>query len=91
MRAFANVANVAAWYLADEPDGAGDLPGAPIGFRSPAAVLEALKALRRVDPTRPALVSLNCLHSPPLYAAAADIVLVDPYPIGIRAENCSPE
>ena len=33
--------------------------------------------------------SLNCMHSAPFYAAAADILLVDPYPIGIDPTGCT--
>lgn len=54
------------WYIADEPDGAGDIPGAPIGFRNPLAIHKLSRLVRRIDETHPVILSLNCLHSAPL-------------------------
>ena len=34
-------------------------------------------------------LSLNCMESARYYAAAADIIMVDPYPVGIDAEGCT--
>ena len=41
------------WYISDEPDGAGDHRGAPVGV-SPATVLEAYRAAKAADPFHPA-------------------------------------
>jgi hypothetical protein len=54
------------WYLADEPDGAGNIPGAPIGFRHPLEVLKLYNFVRFMDENHPVVLSLNCLQSAPL-------------------------
>jgi len=54
------------WYLADEPDGAGNIPGAPIGFRHPLEVLKLYNFVRFIDENHPVVLSLNCLQSAPL-------------------------
>jgi len=66
-----------------EPDGAGDLPGAPLGFQSARSLEQKRALVRSLDPHHPAFVSLNCLRAAPFYAATADVLMVDPYPIGI--------
>ena len=58
--------SVRGWYVADEPDGAGDLPGAPMGFRSPREVAEKRHKISVLDPDHPTFVSLNCLRSAPM-------------------------
>ena len=78
---------VRGWYIADEPDGAGNLPGAPIGSRTPRDVAAKHVAVSALDPRHPTFVSLNCLHSAPFYADAADILLLDPYPIGVNLKK----
>ena len=74
-------------YISDEPDGAGDHAGAPVGV-SPAQVQAAYDAAKQADPYHPVSLSLNCMESARYYAAAADIVMVDVYPIGISADGC---
>lgn len=61
-----------AWYLADEPEGRGV---------SPAALWLRGAALRRLAPYHPTSLTLMRSGQAPYYAPAADIVLVDPYPI----------
>jgi hypothetical protein len=39
--------------------------------------------VRSIDPHHPAFVSLNCLRAAPFFASTADVLLLDPYPIGI--------
>ena len=78
---------ILSWYISDEPDGAGDHAGAPVGV-SPAQVQAAYDAAKQADPYHPVSLSLNCMESARYYAAAADIVMVDVYPIGISAEGC---
>ncbi|KAF2397957.1 hypothetical protein EJ06DRAFT_523356 [Trichodelitschia bisporula] len=65
------------WYTADEPDGWGDALDAP---------LRAADAIRTADPYHPVSLVLNCanFHFGP-YAAGADILLTDPYPVGNNA------
>lgn len=78
------------WYLADEPDGAGNIEGPPVGVE-PAEVYAAYRIVKEMDPKRPVLISLNCMHSAKIYQHAADIIMVDPYPISIDAGPCTPE
>lgn len=78
---------ILSWYISDEPDGAGDHAGAPVGV-SPAQVQAAYDAAKQADPYHPVSLSLNCMESARYYAAAADIVMVDVYPIGISADGC---
>jgi hypothetical protein len=54
------------WYLVDEPDGAGDVEGPPIGV-SPETVQAAYELVKELDPQHPVLLSLNCMHSAPYY------------------------
>eukprot|EP01051_Picozoa_sp_SAG22_P020612 SAG22_NODE_4235_length_1332_cov_2.052717_1_plen_379_part_10 len=74
---------VGSWYISDEPDGAGDEEGAPVGRLRPAQLRKAYQAVKKADPFHVVVISLNCLHSAPFYASYTDILLVDPYPIGI--------
>ena len=53
-------------YLADEPDGAGDVQGPPVGV-PPEVVQAAYDLVKELDPERPVLLSLNCMHSAPFY------------------------
>jgi hypothetical protein len=76
------------WYLADEPDGAGTTEGPPIGV-DPSVVLSAYRTVKSIDPIRPVLVSLNCMRSAPYYQHAADVILIDPYPISIDTHGCT--
>ena len=48
---------VLSWYISDEPDGAGDHPGAPVGV-SPAQVQAAYDAAKQADPYHPVIASL---------------------------------
>jgi hypothetical protein len=60
------------WYLADEPEGTGDLP---------ALLAQAREIIREIDPHHP--VS-GCNNTPAVFAAYAkvlDVHLADPYPI----------
>ena len=50
---------VLSWYISDEPDGAGDHAGAPVGV-SPAQVRAAYDAAKKADPYHP--VRLSALH-----------------------------
>ena len=43
---------VLSWYISDEPDGAGDHPGAPVGV-SPGQVQAAYDAAKQADPYHP--------------------------------------
>lgn len=38
----------------------------------------------------PVVAALNCAHSVGLYAPGLDAVLVDPYPIGVDTDGCTP-
>ena len=61
-----------AWYLADEPEGRGI---------SPAALWSRGAVIRRLAPGRPTSLTLLRAEQARYYASAADVVLVDPYPI----------
>lgn len=64
------------WYTGDEPDGWGD------ALNSTVLSYQKIQAL---DPYHPVSLVLNCqnFHYAD-YAAGADIVLADPYPIGVN-------
>ncbi|KAF2752884.1 hypothetical protein EJ05DRAFT_458687, partial [Pseudovirgaria hyperparasitica] len=67
------------WYTADEPDGI----GAPLD--SPRHAYSLLKSL---DPYHPVSLVLNCANFHyAAYAAGADILLQDAYPVGINAQH----
>ena len=78
---------VLSWYISDEPDGAGEHAGPPVGL-SPATVRDAYEAAKQADPYHPVSLSLNCMESARYYAGGADIVMVDPYPVGINPDGC---
>jgi len=59
------------WYLADEPDGAGDVEGPPVGVQ-PETVQAAYDLVKELDPHHPVLLSLNCMHSAPYYQVRSD-------------------
>jgi hypothetical protein len=69
-----NRKSILSWYTADEPDGQGD----PLDSTS-----QAYNAIKAIDPYHPVSLVLNCenFHYKE-YAAGADIILADPYPIG---------
>jgi hypothetical protein len=80
---------ILSWYVSDEPDGAGHTPGVALGT-SPALVGALVRAARAADPWHPVSISLNCRDSARYYAATgADILLLDPYPIGLDTRGCS--
>ncbi|KAJ1557456.1 hypothetical protein HK405_015990, partial [Cladochytrium tenue] len=65
------------WYTADEPDGTSD---------PPSAVSAARTLLRDLDAYHPTALVLNCRDfGARHYAAGADVVMADIYPIGINA------
>ena len=65
-----------AYYIADEPDGA--------GFGMDPRILEEVYAyIKRVDPYHPITIVLNCRGSVPRYVHTGDIIMADPYPIGL--------
>ena len=68
-------------YIADEPDGNG------IGL-DPLWIADTVATIRARDPYHPISLVLNCVEHPYRtvddYAVYADIVLSDPYPIGLR-------
>jgi hypothetical protein len=69
--------SILTWYTADEPDGSGD----PLN-----ATTDAYEAIRELDPYHPVSLVLNCDdYRYKEYAAGADIVMTDPYPVGINA------
>jgi hypothetical protein len=69
--------SILTWYTADEPDGSGD----PLNATS-----DAYEAIRELDPYHPVSLVLNCddYHYKE-HSAGADIILTDPYPVGINA------
>ena len=48
---------ILSWYISDEPDGAGNHPGAPVGV-SPGQVQAAYDAAKQADPYHPVIASL---------------------------------
>ena len=68
-------------YIADEPDGDGT------GL-DPLWLADTVAKIRARDPYHPITLVLNCVENPYRtvddYAVYADIVLSDPYPIGLR-------
>jgi hypothetical protein len=66
--------SILTWYTGDEPDGQGD----PLD-----STVKAYNTIKAVDPYHPVSLVLNCdnFHYGE-YAAGADIVMTDPYPIG---------
>eukprot|EP00300_Choanocystis_sp_HF-7_P031653 c4119_g1_i1.p1 GENE.c4119_g1_i1~~c4119_g1_i1.p1 ORF type:complete len:562 (+),score=131.29 c4119_g1_i1:44-1729(+) len=85
---FREYPGIFSWYIADEPDGAGDTEGFPIGV-PPSVVRKAFETIKNLDPFHPVSLVLNCRYSAPLYADAADILMVDPYPVAINNTFCS--
>jgi hypothetical protein len=65
------------WYTGDEPDGQAD----PLN-----STILAYDTIKKIDPYHPTSLVLNCdnFHYPQ-YAAGADIILTDPYPIAQNA------
>jgi len=69
--------SILTWYTADEPDGHGD----PL-----TATTTAYDLIKSIDPYRPISLVLNCQdYFYKEYSAGADIVLSNPYPIGINS------
>ncbi|KAF2431371.1 hypothetical protein EJ08DRAFT_587517 [Tothia fuscella] len=69
--------SVLLWYTGDEPDGQGD------AFNS---TVLADGVIKSIDPYHPNSLVLNCLnYYYGEYAAGADIIMADPYPIGQNA------
>lgn len=65
------------WYTGDEPDGQAD----PLN-----STVLAYDQIKKLDPYHPTSLVLNCFnfyYEP--YAAGADIILADPYPVGQNA------
>lgn len=70
--------NLLLWYTADEPDG----PSDPVS-----AVVESRALIEELDGggLHPVSLSLNCAdHHFDAYAAGGNVILADPYPIGIN-------
>jgi len=65
-----------AYYIADEPDGAG------FGL-DPSLLREVYEFIKEQDPYHPVTLVLNCVNSAPTYVNCADILMADPYPIGL--------
>jgi hypothetical protein len=71
---YKNRKNLLTWYTGDEPDGNGD----PLD-----ATTLAYDSIKEVDPYHPVSLVLNCdNYHYKEYAAGADIIMTDPYPIG---------
>ncbi|KAJ7084823.1 hypothetical protein B0H15DRAFT_847733 [Mycena belliarum] len=67
--------NLLMWYTADEPDGTSAPPAAP---------RRAYAAIHALDGYHPVALALNCAdYAFAAYAAAADVVMPDTYPVGI--------
>jgi hypothetical protein len=65
------------WYTGDEPDGQGD----PLN-----STVLAYNQIKSLDPYHPTSLVLNCFNFYyGQYAAGADIILADPYPVGQNA------
>ena len=79
-----------AYYIADEPDGDGE-------GMDPAVLLQVYRQIKALDPRHPVTLVLNCwrnpFHSIRSYAAACDVVMSDPYCIGLQqpvgCDQCS--
>jgi hypothetical protein len=79
---FKNRTTLLMWYTGDEPDGAGD----PLN-----STKLAYKAIKAIDPYHPVSLVLNCANFYfKDYAAGADIILEDAYPVGINATWSKP-
>jgi hypothetical protein len=73
---YKNKKSILVWYTADEPDGYGD---------PPEQVVEAYETIRSLDPYKPVALVLNCQnYRYKDYQAGADIIMTDPYPVGIN-------
>jgi len=72
LKELSSLANILAWYIADEPEGRG---------MSPSLLWHWTDYLHRIEPSVP--TSLVVLRPWKIwdYAPAADIVMVDPYPV----------
>ncbi|TPX31494.1 hypothetical protein SmJEL517_g05197 [Synchytrium microbalum] len=68
--------SLSVWYTADEPDGFSD---------SPDVTRAAYEVIKELDPYHPVALVLNCVALPTYYTSSADILLTDPYPVGINA------
>jgi len=65
------------YYIADEPDG----PGYGI---DPSILCDTYESIKKLDPYHPITLVLNCAHSAAYYSRCTDIVMADPYPIGLQ-------
>lgn len=76
---------IRAQYIADEPDGSGK------GL-DPLWLEDTVATIRARDPYHPITIVLNCVENPYRtvsdYSVYADIVMADPYPIGLRNPVC---
>ena len=79
---FKNRTTLLMWYTGDEPDGAGDALN---------STKLAYKAIKAIDPYHPVSLVLNCANFYfKDYAAGADILFEDAYPVGINATWSKP-
>eukprot|EP01116_Phalansterium_solitarium_P001734 TRINITY_DN11544_c0_g1_i1.p1 TRINITY_DN11544_c0_g1~~TRINITY_DN11544_c0_g1_i1.p1 ORF type:complete len:716 (+),score=222.72 TRINITY_DN11544_c0_g1_i1:100-2148(+) len=67
------------YYIADEPDGPGTGLNASV-------LLDVKNFINQLDPYHPTILVLNCWPSAPRYASATDIMMTDPYPIGLQQQ-----
>lgn len=67
------------YYIADEPDGQGT---------DPAWIKDTYDLLKVLDPYHPVTLVLNCMENPVYsigdYVDFAEVIMADPYPIGLR-------
>lgn len=72
---------VLAYYIADEPDGPGNQTERD-ALRN--RLVQAHDVIHALDPYHPVSLVLNCLHSAPDYVDAADVLMADPYCVGLH-------
>ncbi|KAH3743935.1 carbohydrate binding protein [Pelomyxa schiedti] len=65
------------YFLADEPDGWNDPSW-------PAILQQTYDYLKENDPYHPVIINLNCMHTAATWSPMADILMSDPYPIGLN-------
>ena len=67
------------YYIADEPDGQGT---------NPAWVSDTYAILKALDPYHPVTLVLNCMENPTSsiedFINSAEVIMSDPYPLGLR-------
>jgi hypothetical protein len=80
VNAFKDHTALLSYYIADEPDGP---------QQDPQWMIQPYNLIKKLDPYHPVTIVLNCQYGVNNYTAATDILMTDPYPIGLlRPVGC---